>query len=168
MTFISPATLQDIPIIQEVNLQVWPQTYSGILTPQQVDYMLHMMYSSAALQQQMNSGHYFIMAKDEMDNVNGFASYSLIEKEVFKLHKLYVIPKLQGKGVAKELLDYIINDIRFMGARALDLNVNRYNLRAKAFYDKQCFKVLYEEDIDIGQGFYMNDYYMRLYLDDLH
>ena len=168
MILIIPGTIDDIAIIQEVNSKIWPETYSAILSSDQIAYMLEMMYSTAALQQQINDGHYFILAKDENNRVLGFAAYSLIDKEVFKLHKLYVLPNLHGKGVAKELLDYITNDIRFMGAKALDLNVNCYNYRAKAFYDKHGFKVLREEDIAIGHGYYMNDYYMRLYLDDLH
>jgi ribosomal protein S18 acetylase RimI-like enzyme len=166
MVFITPASLQDIPTIQETNQQIWPATYAAILSPQQIDFMLEMMYSTAALTEQMNTGHYFIIARNEENNVLGFASYSLIEKEIFKLHKLYVLPARHGDNIGKELLDFVVNDIRFMGAKALDLNVNRYNLRAIAFYHKHHFKVIKEVDINIGNDFYMNDFIMRLYLDE--
>jgi hypothetical protein len=42
----------------------------------------------------------------------------------------------------------------------LELNVNRHN-PATVFYQKMGFEIVYSEDIDIGQGFWMNDYVMR-------
>jgi hypothetical protein len=39
--------------------------------------------------------------------------------------------------------------------------VNRYN-KAKGFYEKLGFKVIGKEDIDIGNGYLMNDYVMQL------
>jgi hypothetical protein len=38
-------------------------------------------------------------------------------------------------------------------------NVNRYN-NALAFYQKLGYEILKEEDIDIGEGFFMNDFVM--------
>ena len=40
------------------------------------------------------------------------------------------------------------------------LNVNRYN-KATDFYIKLGFEISYEEDIDIGNGFLMEDYVMK-------
>jgi hypothetical protein len=39
--------------------------------------------------------------------------------------------------------------------------VNRYN-KAKDFYEKAGFKIIETVDIEIGNGFYMNDYVMEL------
>ena len=46
------------------------------------------------------------------------------------------------------------------GATVLQLNVNRHNT-AKSFYEKLGFAVIKEEDIDIGSGYFMNDYIME-------
>lgn len=43
----------------------------------------------------------------------------------------------------------------------LQLQVNRYNVNAKAFYEKLGFAVIQEADFDIGNGFFMNDYVME-------
>ena len=45
-------------------------------------------------------------------------------------------------------------------ARSLLLNVNRHN-KAISFYKKYGFDIIAEEDIDIGNGYYMNDYVME-------
>ena len=64
MLTIRHATEADIPLLRTLCFQVWPQTYAGIITPAQIDYMLEMMYSPASLQQQMHSGANFLICSD--------------------------------------------------------------------------------------------------------
>jgi diamine N-acetyltransferase len=159
MLAIRNASTNDAQLIRELSFQVWPQTYSSILSPEQIEYMMNMMYSEAALKEQMNKGHRFIICYDDNEPV-GFASYSETEPSVYKLHKIYVLTSQQGKGTGKFIIDHIIKDIIFKNASALQLNVNRHN-KAKHFYEKLGFEVIAEEDIDIGNGYLMNDYIME-------
>lgn len=167
MLSIRKAAETDIPAIQELAEKTWAVAYASILPPAQMSYMLDLFYSTAALHEQMKKGHRFILAIDT-DEAFGFASYSpkesaelaLPQKNIYRLHKIYIDPGQQGKGVGKLLLDHIINDIRPLGATALELNVNRSNA-AIGFYQKYGFRILYEEDIDIGNGYFMNDYVME-------
>jgi len=152
-------TTADIPLIRELTFKVWPQTYSDILTNEQIDYMLEMMYSPSSLKKQMKEGCCFIIVYDN-DNPVGFASFQLIGAGVAKLHKIYVLPSQQGKGTGNFLLNYIIGQVKKQGATSLQLQVNRSNT-AKVFYEKWGFLVIEEADFDIGNGFYMNDYVME-------
>lgn len=157
---IRNAGLEDIPLIQQLNLQVWPQTYALILTPDQISYMLEMMYSSDSLIQQMTiEGCQFIIIYEDGNPV-GFASYAETEPHNWKLHKIYVLPDQQGKGVGKKLIDHIIEQIKKKDGRSLKLQVNRNN-KAKDFYERLGFHVAEIADFDIGNGFYMNDYVME-------
>jgi ribosomal protein S18 acetylase RimI-like enzyme len=149
----------DIPLIRELTFNVWPQTYRDILTSEQIDYMLEMMYSPSSLEKQMQEGCSFIIVYDN-DNPVGFASYQLLNDNIAKLHKIYVLPSQQGKGTGKFLLDYIIVQVKEQGAASLQLQVNRDNT-AKDFYEKKGFTVIKEADFDIGNGYYMNDYVME-------
>lgn len=162
MLTIRNASVQDISLIRNLSLEVWPQTYSGIISPQQISYMLDLMYSEKALQKQFENHHQFIIIYDEAIPA-GFASYSETDPTIFKLHKIYVLPSNQGQGIGKFAIDYIVNDLRTKGATSLLLNVNRNN-PAKTFYKKIGFEVVGTEDIDIGGGFLMNDYVMSLKL----
>ena len=91
----------------------------------------------------------------------GFASFSKIkEPGVYKLHKIYVRTDIQGKGLGKALIDAVIEEIQPANATALHLNVNRHN-KAKTFYERFGFAILKEEDVDIGNGYFMNDYVME-------
>lgn len=140
-------------------LQIWPVAYGHILTRQQLNYMLDLIYDEEALKKQMQEGHRFLIAHGKGDAV-GFASYSEMEPGVFKLHKLYVLPSQQRKGTGKFLIEYIINDIKTKAALTLRLNVNRHNT-AKIFYEKLGFVVIASEDVEIGNGYFMNDYVME-------
>ncbi|HEY6506248.1 MAG TPA: GNAT family N-acetyltransferase [Chitinophagaceae bacterium] len=159
MATIKKASRADIPLIRDLTYKVWPQTYRSILTKEQIDYMLNLMYSEAALLEQMQKGHEFILVYDGAEPV-GFASFSLASAQVFKLHKIYVLPSQQGKGTGKFIIEELTNTLKAKGASVLQLNVNRHN-NAKVFYEKIGFAVVAEEDIDIGNGYFMNDYVME-------
>ena len=72
-------------------------------------------------------------------------------------------PSQQSNGVGKSLLNFILSEIKSSQSRKLILNVNRHN-SAVQFYLKQGFAILKEEDIAIGNGFFMNDFVMELVL----
>lgn len=159
---IVKATEKDIPLIRELTYKVWPQTYKEILSQEQIDYMLNMMYSEESLRKQFQNGHTFILVK-EVNEFLAFASYQLIEPNIYKLHKIYTLPNQQGKGIGKFIINHIANDIKKLGATALRLDVNKHN-KAKGFYEKLGFTVIGEKDTDIGNGYFMNDYNMEMTL----
>lgn len=161
MTSVRAAVIEDIALIRELCFSVWPQTFAGIISQEQINYMLEMMYSTQALTKQMeDEGACFIIVYAD-DIPQGFASYGQESNNNWKLHKLYVLPQAQGKGLGKVMIDYIIRAIQPLGAKTLLLQVNRHN-KAKQFYDKLGFKVLKMADFDIGRGYFMNDYVMAL------
>jgi diamine N-acetyltransferase len=157
---IRKATAGDISLIRQLTFTIWPQTYGAILSQDQIDYMLEMMYSKSSLEKQINQGSQFILIFDNEEPV-GFAAYFKKSPAIYKLDKIYVLPSQQGKGTGRYMIDYIINEIKQEGSTALQLQVNRYN-NAKKFYEKLGFIVIDEQDFDIGNGYFMNDYVMEL------
>jgi RsiW-degrading membrane proteinase PrsW (M82 family)/ribosomal protein S18 acetylase RimI-like enzyme len=149
----------DILLIRELSLQVWPATYESILSREQIDYMMNLMYSEAALHEQMKDNHHFLIVYNAGIPI-GFASYSELEPGVFKLQKIYIITLQQGRGTGRYVIGRIIDRIREEGGTVLRLNVNRNN-RAKDFYEKLGFVAVREEDVPIGNGYFMNDYVME-------
>lgn len=149
----------DIPIIRDLTHKIWPATYASILSKEQIDYMLNMMYSEQSLRDQMENGHQFTLIYDGVEAI-GFTSFSLAEAGVYRLHKIYVLPSQQGRGTGRFAIDQLMGAMKAKGAQSLQLNVNRQN-NAKEFYEKMGFAVIKEEDIDIGNGYFMNDYVME-------
>ncbi len=165
MPEIRKASIQDVEIIHELAHEIWPKVYDYMISVEQIDYMLNLIYSSSALENQIRDlKHQFIIYSEE-EIPKAFASYSptLNEPEAFRLHKLYVHPTLQGKGIGKKILEYIIEEMRVAKAVLLELNVNKNN-KSIAFYKKQGFVILRPEVIDIGGGYVMDDYVMGLRL----
>ena len=161
MITIINAQLTDIPVIQEIAKRTWPITFQNILSESQIDYMLEMMYSPQALTEQMQEkNHVFLLAK-EMENSVGYISYQLeYTPGNTKIHKIYVLPNTQGKGIGKLLIDEVLKIAKQKKQSSLTLNVNRDN-RAIRFYKHLDFKIVGEENIPIGNGFLMEDYIME-------
>ena len=158
---IKKAGAEDIPTIKELAETIWPEAYGGIISLQQIRYMLDLIYGEDALKAQMEKGHRFAFAVHHNIAV-GFSSFSKKsdeEPQIFRLHKLYVLPQQNIKGIGSFLLDQVIAESRSAGATQLELNVNKNNT-AKIFYEKKGFTVLRDEVLDIGEGFVMDDHVM--------
>jgi diamine N-acetyltransferase len=166
MIHIVKASLEELSLVQKIACLTWPITFSNILTPEQIEFMLNWMYDLKALEQQVNEkGHVFLLAKEE-DSCLGFASYEIHckDQEKTKIHKIYILPGTQGKGIGKKLISHIIGIALQNRDKFLYLNVNRFNEKAISFYQHIGFYEAYREVIDIGNGFIMDDIVMEMKL----
>ncbi len=166
--FLRPAGLDDIAAIKNIAFETWPVAYGGIISQAQIVYMLDMMYSLSALTMQIEHKHHcflLALAHTESQNAIGFASYELNcrQSSKAKLHKLYCLPSEQGQGAGKALVQAVAKIATESAQTALTLNVNKSN-KARDFYSNLGFQVVGLEDIDIGNGFLMEDFIMELLL----
>ena len=161
---IRNATAADIKTIHALAYETWPIAYGKILSAQQLKYMLELIYSETSVKKQIEEeAHHFLIAEENNKPI-GFADYGILKDDIYKLHKIYVLSNQQGKGIGKLLIDHVIEKVKEQNAKALLLNVNRNN-KAKQVYEHLGFKVISEEDIDIGEGYFMNDYIMEKLID---
>lgn len=165
MVNLRPLALQELVLVQSIAQRTWPTTFATILSPEQIEYMLNWMYDLAQLEGQLSKGHTFLIAAEE-DTELGFAGFELnyVEGPTAKLHKLYLLPEAQGKGLGKTLLFEVAQRARAAGQKKLQLNVNKYNRQAIDFYLRMGFVTLREEVNDIGKGYVMDDFVMELAL----
>jgi len=152
---------EDIASIQDIAYKTWPEAYGSIISQEQITYMLQKMYNKGELLSHFQQGYTFLMAEED-DKDLGFAVFSIVDstRRIFKLHKLYVLPDTHGKGVGKLLINEVVNLVKRAGGVSLELNVNRDN-KATSFYERAGFTVKETVDLDIGNGFLMNDYVMQ-------
>ena len=165
MIEIITASLEEIPFIQSIARKTWPVTFSNILSPPQIEYMLEMMYSSDVLKEQMINGHEFKLFMEDQVPL-GFIGMEHDYKgsSKTKIHKIYILPEAQGKGIGKALMMEAMEDAKNKKSAALFLNVNRQNKAAIEFYHHLGMEIILSEDIDIGNGYLMEDYVMLLNL----
>lgn len=164
MITIRKATTDDCEAIQAVADVAFPATYAGILSREQLDYMMEWMYSLPNLVKQMTEeGHvYYIAEADGMTPV-GYVSIQQEGDALFHLQKIYVLPDRQGEHIGRELFLRALQAIKEMHPApcTVELNVNRKN-RAVGFYEKMGMRKVREGDFPIGNGFYMRDYIMGM------
>ena len=159
---IRRATEADIPLIRQMAQQTFPPTYRGIITEEQIDYMMEWMYSADSIRRQMAEGHAYLLGF-EGETPFGYASVEQQGPDLFHLQKLYVQPPHQGKGGGRFLFQSVVTYAKTLHPTpcTLELNVNRTN-PALGFYRQMGMHIARQGDFPIGNGYYMNDYIMAL------
>jgi ribosomal protein S18 acetylase RimI-like enzyme len=77
-----------------------------------------------------------------------------------KIHKIYVLHEQHGNGFGYKLMQEARDFAKVREMNSMSLQVNRNN-PAIAFYKRFGFKIIDEQDFEIGNGFYMNDFVMK-------
>ena len=83
------------------------------------------------------------------------------DRYTLKLDKLYLKPDFHGRGIGSKVLQYLTECASDAGYKAICLNVNKENVRAIRAYSKNGFKKKASVKIDIGSGFFMDDFIME-------
>ena len=161
MIHLEKITKNQLPIIKDLAYTIWPIAYGEILSKEQLNYMLDNFYSVDNLSNQMDSGQVFELLLEDK-NVIGYLGYEFNCKEtgLLKIHKIYLLPEMQGKGFGKFMIDEVFKIAKSNNQKGVFLNVNKYN-KAKFFYEKLGFVISKEEVIDIGNDYVMDDYVME-------
>lgn len=161
MIDISSAQPNELNVIQEIARKTWPVAYADILSSAQLEFMLDKFYSLEALNANLDAGHQFLLARLNSVAV-GFAGIEFSSKQIGNthLHKIYVLPEMQGKHLGEQLIETVERLALENSQNSISLNVNRNN-RAITFYEKLGFNIAETVDIEIGNGYLMEDYVMR-------
>lgn len=152
----------EVNVIQDLAHRIWPDTFGEILSKEQIAYMLNWMYSLETLSKQLSEGHHFFLYEEHGIPL-GFMGIELFDDHRVKIHKLYVLPDTQGKGIGKKFISFVKTWAKEHGANTVFLNVNRFN-KAVDFYKHIGMAIIKTEDIDIGNGYLMEDYVMEVHL----
>lgn len=165
---------ESIPLLRKVAWVVFPHTYRTMLSPEQIEYMMDMMYSERALLMQFRErgDRYFVVRRargvaeeGEAADIVGYLSVRPDGDHCFHLEKLYTLPSVRGVGLGRRLFDYakqVASEWADGEACRLILNVNRDNVAAVVFYHKMGMHEIGRGDFPIGQGYYMTDYILAI------
>ena len=158
---ILPVTEEHLPALAELAGVIWRAYYPGIISHEQIEFMLARMYAPEVLRDEIHSQgvRFYRLLVD--GRFAGFASIGPTDADgVMKLHKLYLPPEIHGRGLGTRLLNHCIAQARQSGARRLLLAVNKRNAKAIAAYQRNGFAIAESVMVDIGGGFVMDDFIM--------
>lgn len=160
---IRPAkTEEQFAAIAAIASEIWHEHYASIISPEQIDYMLEKGYALDVIRKEVSEKgvHY-----DQVFDGNEFVGYAAYgpadEPDTLKLHKLYVKVNRHGKGFGKRLLEHVNDFAKENGYTCIILQVNKKNEKAIRAYIRFGFSVREASVIDIGNGFFMDDYIMQ-------
>ncbi|MEX2580968.1 MAG: GNAT family N-acetyltransferase [Verrucomicrobiales bacterium] len=162
-TRLLEAQADEAPAVEEMARRIWPDAYREIISEAQIRYMLDRMYSPSVIAREIEAEsirYFWIVGGDEK---LGFLAAGPFEAERRSfLHKCYVLPAFVNRGHGSRGLSLLIAKLREASATGIELRVNRGNARAIAFYRRNGFAIVAEDCLDIGAGFAMDDFVMRL------
>jgi ribosomal protein S18 acetylase RimI-like enzyme len=154
------AGASDIPVVQALARDIWHRHYPGIISHEQIEYMLAHGYSRDALARFVTGDDAALVLAVIDDRAVGFAAWYRVDAATTKLDKLYVLPEHHGAGVGRALIEHAASFARDRGCTALTLNVNRNNTGAIRAYERCGFAIRERGDFPIGNGFVMEDFVM--------
>jgi ribosomal protein S18 acetylase RimI-like enzyme len=156
----SPVGEAEVAVVRRLASEIWWACYPGIISPEQIEYMLGWMYSEEVIQRELTRGVCYELIVFGHDPF-GYLAYEEGAAGDWKLHKLYLLPALQGQGIGLAALEHVCATVGALGGRSLQLTVNKQNLRAIRAYERAGFVKQQAIVNDIGSGFVMDDFLME-------
>lgn len=166
MKKIQKAHPENLTLIREIAEKSWHAHYPGIISEEQINYMLEMMYSEEEILKHFQNPNYQYYLLGEDENWLGIMGFEFhYESQTTKLHRIYLLEEAKRKGLGKMALNFLKEETEKSGDRRIILNVNKKN-PAYHFYISQQFKVYAEGVFDIGMDYVMDDYLMEWTIHD--
>jgi len=161
---IEPAT-EDVQLaeIRELAHAIWREHYPGIISPEQIEYMLQAGYNLDVLRRDLTQDQIRYDRALIDGTLVGFSAYGPHpDAGALMLHKLYVDAARRGRGCARKLVEAASDYARAHSFDRIVLRVNKGNHIAIAAYEQIGFTKRGPIVSDIGGGFCMDDYLMQL------
>jgi ribosomal protein S18 acetylase RimI-like enzyme len=143
-------------VVKELAERIWPAVYPGIITQEQIRYMLDQRYALPVLEADLAAGAAYALIHDG-GTLAGYVSYEVKSDHLF-LGKLYLLPERSGCGLGQAALRWVREEGQRLGRSEIRLVVNKRNSAAIRAYRRAGFE--FGEDVvtDIGSGFVMDDF----------
>ncbi len=155
------ATTIEIKQTSELAHKIWHQYYTPIIGKEQVKYMLDKFQSVTAITTQIKNGYAYYLLENNSTAIGYLAVVPNAETSKLMISKIYVDTTVRGFGYGVELLEFAIAFCKEKELETIWLTVNKNNTSVK-WYQKRDFKIIKEVTMDIGNGFFMDDYIMEL------
>lgn len=164
LTLAKIETEQELASLAELASDIWHEYFVGIISNEQIDYMVEKFQSFPALADQIAKQGYEYYFMTVQGNPIGYLGIKPEESKLF-LSKFYLQKEHRGKGYGSQALALLTDICRSRNLGAIWLTVNRHNASTIAVYEKKGFKTVRTQVADIGNGFVMDDYVMEKELD---
>ncbi|TQV75416.1 GNAT family N-acetyltransferase [Aliikangiella marina] len=157
MTEFKIATAADAKLIEALAAPIWREHYTPIIGSEQVEYMLNKFQNEKAVKDQIAAGYLYTIVIVDKEHA-GYIAVEIRDNKLF-LSKFYLHADYRGKGIARDMLDFVDQSAKDNNCHQIELTVNKYN-PAYEIYLKLGFENVESIVMDIGNGYVMDDYRM--------
>ena len=158
LEFVKCETDHKLRRTAEMAIDIWHECFEGVISDEQIDYILENFQSFAAIKKQVGSENYEYF-KFVLDGTRiGYFAVAAQPDNTMMLSKLYMYKEYRGNGYAKKAFEFIKDLARQKCCKSIWLTVNRHNYGAMKVYEAFGMKIIREQVTDIGNGFVMDDY----------
>ena len=143
--------------------EVWHEHYEGLLSKGQIDYMVERFQSEKAIVEAITKDQYTYYALCDTGQLIGYCAVQPREEDhSLFLSKFYLHSDYRGRRLSRLVLAMLTERCIIDGLRSIWLTVNKGNTGAVEVYQRLGFVIEREEVTDIGNGYVMDDYVMRI------
>ena len=139
--------MADAEMLSAISKQTFYDTFTGTCTEEDMQSFLQIYFNLKLVQAELNNENDFYYLAETEGRVAGYfrfmedyVNFPVMKKwRSLELKRIYVIQELQGKGVAQQLMEYILQHAKANNYQVVWLGVWEHNLRAQKFYEKYGF-----------------------------
>ena len=144
---IRRATLADAVKLSAISIQTFYDTFTGTCTEEDMDLFLKDYFHLKQVQLELSNENDFYYLAEQQGKAVGYLrwmedynNFPLMKQwKSLELKRIYVLKEFHGKGVAQQLMDFILQYASTNQYQVVWLGVWEHNLRAQKFYEKYSF-----------------------------
>lgn len=160
---VSPLVKSDVNTISMLAGIIWRHHYTGIISAEQIDYMLAQRYQPELIALQLTNSSFWWRKLVLSNTIIGFSCCMHTKKpDELKIDKLYIHYDHHRRGFGAILVADALHIMHQNNLNSFFLTVNKRNHSAIRAYLHYGFEITGESRVDIGGGFVMDDYLMTL------
>ena len=155
-------TAEDARLIADLARDIWTEHYTPIIGPEQVEYMLSKFQNPQQILQDVTEQGYTCLWLEFEGKPAAYMTWRFgPDEDACFLSKLYVRKSCRGRGLARILMDHLVQCCLAAQKRRIWLTVNKNNTQSIEAYKKMMFYKTRSLVTDIGGGFVMDDDVMQ-------
>ncbi|MCW3798094.1 GNAT family N-acetyltransferase [Sphingomonas sp. BN140010] len=142
---IRPATAADLPAIDRVFRTSFCDTFAHLYAPEDLASFLG-QFTPGAWQREFDDPAFAFQVGGQDGDVVGYAKLGPVKlphvdpEGAIELKQLYLLGQAHGTGLARQLMEWVLDEARRRGAKRIALSVWEDNRRAQAFYRRYGFE----------------------------
>lgn len=136
--------IEDQPKLMKLLELIYPPAYKHLWVNEDCNFYLNKFYSTENLELELsdpNAAYYFVLYNTDLVGIIRFIYNNTFKdfpnKQSTYINRIYLAEEAQGKGVAKQLFNWIENRVKLRGNTLVWLKAMDSQKQALRFYEKQ-------------------------------